>query len=234
MLFYQHRTSKDIDIFINDVQYITYLSPRLNDSFGNDLKGYEEDANVVKIRYAEGEIDFIAAPRLIPNSTSAVNILGRSVVIDHPSEIIAKKCFYRGNYFTVRDMYDFIVFSHNDQQDILDNYDIFYAKREGIVERIAQYQKNERLYLHELHNIHPMPGYEQLRERVLAEAESCFTNPKRYLEECSRFASLATNNPVNIKDAITQLEHIIEKCENHRKIEGLDKKQRPRNGRLNP
>lgn len=31
MLLYEHRRSKDIDIFLRDPQYLTALSPRLND-----------------------------------------------------------------------------------------------------------------------------------------------------------------------------------------------------------
>jgi hypothetical protein len=57
MIHTGHRLSKDVDAFIDDPQYLPYLSPRLG---GEDIWGcqaYDEAANHLKLIYSEGEID---------------------------------------------------------------------------------------------------------------------------------------------------------------------------------
>ena len=64
MLHLSHRRSKDIDIFINYVEMLPLLYPRLNpkaDSFACD---YAEAENFGKLKLPQGEIDFIVAPHL--------------------------------------------------------------------------------------------------------------------------------------------------------------------------
>ena len=61
-LRHQHRFSKDIDVFVPDPQYLGYLSPRLSDTAALGDPDYEEGAEFVKLRYPEGEVDFVAAP----------------------------------------------------------------------------------------------------------------------------------------------------------------------------
>lgn len=64
MLRYDHRISKNIDIFIQNVQYLTYLSPRPNDAVAAVCDGYDEQSSFLKLRLPDGEIDFIVAPIL--------------------------------------------------------------------------------------------------------------------------------------------------------------------------
>lgn len=66
MLALEHRISGGIDLFIRDPQWIGFLSPRLNDHVA-DLVGdrYDEDANSLKLRLKDGEIDFIVAMSLL-------------------------------------------------------------------------------------------------------------------------------------------------------------------------
>jgi hypothetical protein len=54
MLRYQHRRSKDIDIFVPDPQYLGYVSPRLSDVAEAIATDYVEAANSVKLIRAEG------------------------------------------------------------------------------------------------------------------------------------------------------------------------------------
>src|SRR5580693_8453151 len=61
---HRHRLSKDVDIFINDPQFIGYLSPRLSPIAESLTTDYSEDSNFVKLSFPEGEIDFVAAPPL--------------------------------------------------------------------------------------------------------------------------------------------------------------------------
>ncbi|MHB8422792.1 MAG: hypothetical protein ACYC9S_09325 [Leptospirales bacterium] len=59
MLEMSHRVSRDIDLFIRDPQWIGLISPRLNDKVESLVSGYEEDATFLKLKFSEGEIDFI-------------------------------------------------------------------------------------------------------------------------------------------------------------------------------
>jgi len=111
MLRYRHRVSRDIDIFVNDVQYLSYLSPRLNDAADRPLN-YSETANVLRLFYPEGEVDFLAVAPVIPSLGSEplpIEGVGARAIIPAMSdtEIVAQKLFYRAWAFTGRDLYDF-------------------------------------------------------------------------------------------------------------------------------
>ncbi len=115
MFKYRHRLSRDVDIFITDAQYLTALSPRLNDKVEDLTAHYREDSRHVKLIFdGLGEVDFVSAPRLVVNSTQAATIRGRNVLLDKAEEIIAKKCFYRADGFTARDVFDMAVFLTKD------------------------------------------------------------------------------------------------------------------------
>lgn len=112
MLRYGHRSSRDIDIFVHDVQYLSLLSPRLNDA-ADAPRRYSEAANALRLFYAEGEIDFLAVAPVIPAAKSEPFELeglpgGRRAVPAMPDlEILAQKLFYRAWAFTGRDLFDF-------------------------------------------------------------------------------------------------------------------------------
>ncbi len=107
MLHYKHRLSKDIDLFGYDVQWLSLVSPRLNDRAGVIAKQYVEQANSVKIVTDVGDIDFVVAADVIrPTTRKKISLAGREIGIDPPSEILAKKLFYRAAMFQPRDVYD--------------------------------------------------------------------------------------------------------------------------------
>lgn len=105
LLALEHRISDDIDLFIRDPQWIGFLSPRLNDRVA-ELVGdrYDEDANSLKLRFPDGEIDFIVAMSLLglPGEHSE----DTDFQLEPVAEVIAKKLFYRGWALTPRDLYD--------------------------------------------------------------------------------------------------------------------------------
>ena len=65
MLGMEHRISDDIDLFIRDPQWIGYLTPRLNDKFEHLINSYDEGATSLKLKFNEGEIDFIVSMSLL-------------------------------------------------------------------------------------------------------------------------------------------------------------------------
>jgi hypothetical protein len=104
MLALNHRISNDIDLFIRDPQWIGYLSPRLNAHVESLTSHYEETAVALKLKFAEGEIDFIVAGSLLglPEEKSSET----AFALEPLSEVLAKKLFYRGWLLTARDLFD--------------------------------------------------------------------------------------------------------------------------------
>jgi Nucleotidyl transferase AbiEii toxin, Type IV TA system len=106
MLRFQHRRSKDIDIFVPDPQYLGYLSPRLNDVAAEVSADYVEGAGYLKLIRPEGEIDFVAAPNLTAAPFDVWRIKRRLVRVETAAEIIAKKLWHRGDIASARDLFD--------------------------------------------------------------------------------------------------------------------------------
>lgn len=112
--YFHHRESHDIDVFITDAQYLTMLSPRLNSIALQSTTDYTETSNYLKLRYPEGEIDFIVAPALTKDHYTCIEWSGRKIRIETPAEIIAKKLFYRAEALKTRDVVDTaVVFAQN-------------------------------------------------------------------------------------------------------------------------
>jgi hypothetical protein len=61
MFRFEHRLSRDVDFFMRDVQWLGYITPRLNDVVAAMVEGYEEQANSLKLVLPAGDIDFVAA-----------------------------------------------------------------------------------------------------------------------------------------------------------------------------
>lgn len=106
MLHLHHRRSRDIDIFLNDVQLLPCLSPRLNGFTEELAQSYVEAMNYVKLTLPQGEIDFIVAPHLTDEPWRETAIRGRKVLLETPVEIVLKKLFYRADGLQTRDIFD--------------------------------------------------------------------------------------------------------------------------------
>jgi len=111
MIHIGHRFSKDIDAFIDDPQYLAFLSPRLGGENVWPCEAYEESANHLRLVFPEGEIDFIVAAAVTGLASERKSIetrpgLYRSVDLEHPVEIALKKLRYRGRLLKVRDVFD--------------------------------------------------------------------------------------------------------------------------------
>jgi hypothetical protein len=125
MFHYQHRKSKDIDIFIPDPQFLGYVNPRLGGPAEDVTSEYTDAAEYVKLFMPQGEIDFVAASTLTVNPFQEHVVLGRRIILETPVEIVAKKIWHRGNRATPRDLLDLALVIDKHHGDILANREIF-------------------------------------------------------------------------------------------------------------
>lgn len=109
MLKFNHRHSKDIDIFVSSPQLLSSLSPRLNDAIDSMVGRYDEQSNFVRVYLHKGEIDFIHSRQVSSLNPSREIIRGVALNVDSPIEVIAKKIFYRSGEFKSRDVFDLAV-----------------------------------------------------------------------------------------------------------------------------
>ncbi|WP_456465257.1 nucleotidyl transferase AbiEii/AbiGii toxin family protein [Desulfurobacterium sp.] len=107
MFRYWHRESKDVDIFLTNPQYITMLSPRLNEYSESIATDYKESSVFIKISVENREIDFIVAPNLsgkLPVKKTLDSNM--EIFVEQPEEILVKKFFYRTESLKIRDFLD--------------------------------------------------------------------------------------------------------------------------------
>jgi len=115
-LRHHHRHSRDIDIFLEDVQYLTRLSPRLANGHDDGLRAYAEAGNHVRLEYSGGEVDFLIVAPVFPEVASErrnVTEAGGSIQLLADKEILGQKLYYRAAGFTGRDLYDFVAVTDN-------------------------------------------------------------------------------------------------------------------------
>jgi hypothetical protein len=109
MWHYHHRTSRDIDVFLQDPQLLTLLTPRRNEQAAAIARDYVEASNFVKLTLDQGEIDFIVAPALTARPRRRRRVRGRTLTVETPVEIVVKKAFYRAAELRPRDLFDLAV-----------------------------------------------------------------------------------------------------------------------------
>lgn len=115
MLHANHRLSKDIDAFIDDPQYLGMMSPKVTEVWG--CRAWDETAHYLKLKYAEGEIDFIVSGPLSGLGTDTYEIdltdlpAARkvSIQVEPPAEIALKKMHYRPTMLKPRDIFDILL-----------------------------------------------------------------------------------------------------------------------------
>jgi predicted nucleotidyltransferase component of viral defense system len=134
---YGHRFSKDIDIFVPDPQFLGYVSPRLNDTAESMTGDYLEQANFLKLRFAEGEIDFIASAPLTASPAVSESLFGREVRVETPTEIVAKKVWHRGAEFRARDILDLAVVAEKEPAALREIAPVLRDRRDVVLARIA-------------------------------------------------------------------------------------------------
>lgn len=142
MLKYQHRFSKDIDIFLRDPQFIGHVTPRLSQAAEAVTDQYEEGGEWVKLRLPEGEIDFIGTGWLTATPFQAEQVLGRMINVETPAEIIAKKVRYRAQSFKARDLFDLATVLERDPEAIREIAPVIQGYRTALLERVESQRKS--------------------------------------------------------------------------------------------
>lgn len=126
--YFHHRYSKDIDVFISDVQLLSYLSPKVND-FTDSALDYDEETTFLSLTFEEGKIDFITARHLTPYDNHKELFFGKYVYLEDPVEIVTKKMFYRGKDILPRDIFDLAtVYRSNRRKDLLQAFHLYPEK----------------------------------------------------------------------------------------------------------
>jgi len=136
-----HRISKDVDIFIHDPQFIGYLSPRLSPTAESLTSEYSEDSNFVKLKFPEGEIDFVVAPPLTAVPARTEVLLGRTFLVETSTEIVAKKIWHRGADITARDIFDFAMVAEREPGAMTEIAPILRDRRGPILDRLQRHEQ---------------------------------------------------------------------------------------------
>ena len=159
---FNHRFSKDIDIFFSDRQLLGYISPRINDALEDRAIKYIEQDNFTKIYLKEGEIDFILSPRISNCKPVQAIIEGEKIFLDHPVEIIAKKIEHRANEFKARDVFDLAIVYSQIKTTMLKNLDISKEKLICLKNRVCDLHESNILE-NQLQEISRLPAGEKIR-----------------------------------------------------------------------
>ena len=145
MLKFNHRLSKDIDIFFRDQQLLSFVSPRINDAAEEAMINYSEHTNFTKIQFPEGEVDFIVSQQLTSHCPALEKVCGQEIFVDNPVEIIAKKIFFRADDFKARDVFDLAVVYARQKESLLQSVHSFGTKLGSLGKQLAALEESGTL-----------------------------------------------------------------------------------------
>ncbi len=167
MLRYQHRLSRDIDIFVPDPQYLGFVTPRLSDVAAAVSTEYVEDqSSYVKLIRPEGEIDFVASPNLTENPFEIWSINEQPIRVETAAEIVAKKLWHRGERATARDLFDLSLVIEREPQALLKAAKFLHKNSQIFMDQIANRQAILRMQFNEINTLDYRPSYDEAVERV--------------------------------------------------------------------
>lgn len=168
MLRYQHRVSKDIDIFVPDPQYLGFVTPRLSDVAAQVSSQYVEDQNsYVKLMRPEGEIDFVASQNLTKPGYEEWQILGNIVRVETAVEIVAKKLWHRGDRATARDLFDLSLVIEREPEELKIATTFLLKNADQFVEQILSRTHVLKPQFEEIDVLNYRPTYEEAAERAV-------------------------------------------------------------------
>ena len=143
MLHSHHRLSKDIDAFIEDPQYLGIMSPDVTNVW--NCRTWDKAAHYLKLKYAEGEIDFIVSSPLSDLATTfhevdLTDLPARrkvTIEIEHPAEIALKKMHYRSTMLKSRDIFDIAVADSIDHKALVGNLNEISGAKSALLKRLG-------------------------------------------------------------------------------------------------
>lgn len=110
LFYFQHRMSYDIDLFVNDPQYFSFLSPKWFIDNQEDFDSeYLDQANHFQLTASGVKVDIRLAPNRTGDKPLVRNVAGLSVPVDSHREITAKKIHYRSSRCRGFDIFDIAV-----------------------------------------------------------------------------------------------------------------------------
>ena len=165
---YRHRVSKDVDIFVPDPQWLGYLTPRLNPVAEEKTGDYVEQAGFLKLYFPQGELDFIVAAPLTRPPWRAETIMGRTILVESPAEIIGKKLKHRGAALRARDILDIAIVVERAPQSLRVLAPIFAEQRSAVLQRLASGEAALREDFAQLDVLGSVPGYDDCVARLRA------------------------------------------------------------------
>jgi predicted nucleotidyltransferase component of viral defense system len=167
MFRYQHRLSKDIDIFVPDPQYLGFVTPRLSDVAAAVSADYVEDqSSYVKLIRPEGEIDFVASPNLIEAPFEIWNIDGQHIRVETAVEIVAKKLWHRGDRATARDLFDLSLVIEREPEALAKAAKFLRKNAEQFISQIASRASVLKAQFAEIDVLNYRPSYDEAAQRA--------------------------------------------------------------------
>jgi predicted nucleotidyltransferase component of viral defense system len=167
MFRYQHRLSKDIDIFVPDPQYLGFVTPRLSDVAAAVSADYVEDqSSYVKLIRPEGEIDFVASPNLIEAPFEIWNIDGQHIRVETAVEIVAKKLWHRGHRATARDLFDLSLVIEREPEALAKAAKFLRKNAEQFISQIASRASVLKAQFAEIDVLNYRPSYDEAAQRA--------------------------------------------------------------------
>jgi predicted nucleotidyltransferase component of viral defense system len=169
MLRYQHRLSKDIDIFVPNPQYLGFVTPRLSDVAAAVSTNYVEDqSSYVKLIRPEGEIDFVASPNLTDSPFEIWNISGQNIRVESATEIVAKKLWHRGDRATARDLFDLSLVIEQEPEALIKATKFLQKNAELFISQIASRKAVLERQFAEIDTLAYKPSYDEAAQRATA------------------------------------------------------------------
>ena len=167
MFRYQHRLSKDIDIFVPDPQYLGFVTPRLSDVAAAVSADYVEDQSTyVKLIRPEGEIDFVASPNLTESPFEMWNISGQHIRVETAVEIVAKKLWHRGDRATARDLFDLSLVIEREPEALVKAAKFLLKNADPFISQIASRASVLKMQFSEIDVLNYRPNYDDAAERA--------------------------------------------------------------------
>jgi hypothetical protein len=123
MLQIDHRESHDVDIFLADPQFLSFLDPQKRDfQFEIWPTAHDGDgASFQKLAFKDvGEIDFIVGHAMTSSPPIQTTVEGEATLLETIPEIIAKKIYYRGSSIKPRDIFDIAAAAEQHADPVID------------------------------------------------------------------------------------------------------------------